>query len=177
MALPFSDKDARMRRFVLYLLTCLSLLQAPTVFAEEPCPEFNNNIYMKWVDLDASCISISDFAKKIEAEGIWEIEYYVESDAAITLSRRDQPDMTAEVKFGGLLGTVGSALLKVTMNQTCRSAFSGLEKIGYPEFPDDYKEAGDIYHVYFPFKIGNTIFTIISADDSNICIGLQLLTI
>lgn len=164
-----------MRRFVLYLLTCLSLLQAPSALAEEPCPEFNNNIYMKWVDLDASCISISDFAKKIEAEGIWEIDPFVEEDLVVNLKRYDRPEESVEILFGGLM-TKGAAILDLEITDYCEKILNNFESIGYPKFPNSYYEAGKEWHMYMPAKVGNTLFTLFPSDEDDMCLEVTLLT-
>jgi len=72
-----------MKTAMIILITSITALLNTLAFADShaassnavdgPCPEFNNNQYMKWIDLDASCKTRQQFISHIESEGLWDI--------------------------------------------------------------------------------------------------------
>ena len=167
-----------MKTAMIILITSITALLNTLAFADShatssnavdgPCPEFNNNQYMKWIDLDASCKTRQQFISDIESEGLWDITNDEYSEA-INLTKKTDPKETAEIIFGSLWNPLGVSTMTINKKINCEAALHQLEAIGFPDFPKDYYEVGQIWNIYLPTVIGSTGFMIGGAAPSETC--------
>lgn len=145
--------------------------------ADAPCPEFNNNQYMKWIDLDASCVTREDFIKNIHKAGIWEVTDYEEQSISVFLTKKADASVTAQILFGGMWDKMGASIMTIRKVINCESALHQLETIGFPAFPENYYDVGKTWNIYLPIMIGKTAFMIGAAEPSATCDTIEYLTL
>lgn len=161
------------------LILSILLLSFSAPSQADDCSEFGNNHYMKWIDLDASCISKSDLVKKIDAEGVWELTNREESNRndvmTLMYSNRNDREMTAEINFLAI-DNQGSNILEVNYLLPCIDVLKGFESVGFPPFSTELYEFTKSPVFYTINKIENTVLSILPGEQQGFCAGLSLQT-
>ena len=132
---------------------------------------------MKWIDLDASCVTREEFIKNIQKAGVWEVTNNGEYGDSVILTKKTDHTETAEITFGSLWNPLGATIMTVRKEINCEAALHQLESIGFPEFPKDYYEVGKTWNIYLPIMIGQTGFMIGAAEPSEICDTIEYVTL
>jgi hypothetical protein len=176
-----------MKTAMIILITSITALLNTLAFADShaassnavdgPCPEFNNNQYMKWIDLDASCKTRQQFISHIESEGLWDIFDVSEDANAVLLVNRIDLNEIVMVRFDGLWNQMGASSMQISKTFNCVDGLRQLERMGMPRFSDDYYLMGSQFNIYWPIKIGNTIFAIGAEEPSETCEFAEYLTL
>ena len=176
-----------MKTAMIILITSITALLNTLAFADShaassnavdgPCPEFNNNQYMKWIDLDASCKTRQQFISDIESEGLWDIlDDGNDGETVLLVNKIDQSEI-AQVHFWGFWSQMGASNMQITKSFNCVDGLHQLERIGMPRFSDAYYLMGSEFNIYWPIKIGNTIFAVGAEEPSETCQFVEYLTL
>lgn len=158
------------------LILSILLLSFSAPSQADDCSDFGNNHYMKWIDLDASCISKADLVKKIDAEGIWELTNREQlHDSPILLKKRNSPNTQMEINYLSFGDHVTTQLM-LTFNMKCSDVLRGLESVGFPPFSTELYEFTKSPMFYTINKIENTVLSILPGEQPGYCANLTLQT-